>query len=387
MVGTRLAGIYVSPAGHLPGWDFNDYGLTAWRALSQGKTSVIFGYGTVLLAAVGLRYQSMVAGSLIGLFILLFLCIKEKRTRIAALFFFGIFLLGVPMSKAVEAGNPDLFLSVLFGIILLMLRNRTRTHSLISSILLGLLLGFFLNVKGFLLLFVLAALVVSGPDVAVIASFLVGFAAFSLWPWLYGVKSGIFDIFVFAVRGSQAESQTMFTQIHYGNNAILPYVSNVLQSFGAPRILIYIGSIMLALIIFVKPFVDEKIFLSVHHIKRSFSSFPFHLLIFTVCYIMMLTLTAWSYDYRILYALPLLFCFLGETRDRQTTRLLYLSIFFLLTKSLPIPKDRIMTAFLYLHFYFLLRAAISLLYNETHETHRHYPKSGAFRPGQNRHII
>lgn len=364
MVATRLAGIYVSPVGHVPGWDFNDYGVTPWNQILRGQTPFTFGYGSVLLAAAGFRYPGMVATSIIGLFVLLFLFITDRRTRILAVLGLAIFLLGVPTTKAIEAGNPDLFLSVLLGIILLMLRKQIRARSMARSILLGLLLGFFLNVKGFLLLFVVAALVLSQPDIPLLISFCMSFTGFALWPWLYGVKSGVWDVFIFAIRGSQLDAQTIFTEIHYGNNAILSYVSNVLQAFGAPRILTYIGSIILAVLLCIKPFFDEKISLSVALIKRSFSSFPFTLLIFTFCYLIMLTATAWSYDYRILYALPLLFCFLGESRDRHTTVLLYLSILFLLTKSLPIPKDRIMTAFLYLHFYFLLRAALSLWKNK-----------------------
>lgn len=375
-VGTRMAGTYVSPVGHVPGWDFNDYGVTPWNLILRGQTPFVFGWSSVLLAGAGLRYQSMVVLSIIGLLLLLFISIKRKDVRILTLIFFGIFLLGVPMNKAIEAGNPDLYLSVLFGIILLTLRNRTRAHSLISSILLGLLLGFFLNAKGFLILFVLAALVLSGPDIPLLVSFLVSFAAFALWPRIFGIKSGIFDMFIFAVRGSEIDSQTIFTQVHYGNNAIVSYVSNVLQAFDRHliptyihKILTYAGSVILAFLVFIKPFIDEKFIFT--RVKRSFSSFPFHLLVFTVCYIAILTLTAWSYDYRILYSLPLLFCFLGEPRTRHTTQLLYLSVLFLLTKSLFIPKDRIMTVFLYLHFYFLLRAAVSLLYNKTHETYRY----------------
>ncbi len=363
MVSTRLAGAYVSPAGQQPGWDFNDYGVTAWYQILRGQTPIVFGWSSVLLAAAGLRYPIMVAGSIIGLFGLLFLFITDRRTRILAVLGFGVFLLGVPMSKAIEAGNPDLFLSVLFGIILLILRKQNKTRSLFLSVILGFLLGFFLNVKGFLLLFVLAALAIPRPDIPLIISFLVSFTGFALWPRLYGVQSGIFDVFIFALQGSQSDSQTIFTQIHYGNNAILSYVSNILQTFGAPRLLIYIGSVILAVLVFIKPFLDEKISPTMTLIKQSRSSFPFTLLVYTLCYLIMLTATAWSYDYRILYAIPLLFCFLGESRDRKTTRLLYLSILFLLTKSLLIPKDRIMTVFLYLHFYFLLRAALSLWKN------------------------
>lgn len=360
MVSTRLAGTYISPVGHVPGWDFNDYAVTPWYQMQRGQASVVFGYGSVLLAAAGLRYQSMVAASLFGLLILLFIFIKEKRARIFSLLFFGTFLLGMPMNKAIEAGNPDLFLSVLFGAVLFLLRKKTQTRSLLQSVLLGILLGFFLNVKGFLVLFVLAALVLSGLNFPLIASFLVSFTAFALWPWMFGVKSGVFDVFLFAITSSRTDAQTIFTQVHYGNNAIVSYVSNVLQAFGAPRVLTYSGSIMLVLLIFVKPFFDENILPSIKLIKRSFSSFSFHLFVFTFCYIIMLTLTAWSYDYRILYAIPLLFCFIGTSPDRRTTRLLYLSIFCLLAKSLFIPKDRIMTIFLYLHFYFLIRASLSL---------------------------
>jgi hypothetical protein len=144
------------------------------------------------------------------------------------------------------------------------------------------------------------------------------FYGFALWPWLCTYNPAY--RLCFAIRESQKDPNDVYAD-SLRNNAILSYVSNILRHLVHPESH-YIGSILLAVGIFIKPFFDEKIFPSFALIKRS------PLLVFSFCYVAMLTLTAWSYDYRILYALPLLFYFLGEHRNRHTTQLLYLSIFF-----------------------------------------------------------
>lgn len=367
MIGTKLAArsyeeyFVTGPVGR----DYVNFAVTPWTQIREGIVPFAYSYGLVLLAAAGLTYPGLIAVSITGLFLLIFLFIRDKKSRLLALFVFIIFLLGVPMSKAIEAGNPDLFLAVVFGIILWLIRDK---RSLLTSIILGMLLGFVLTIKGFLLPFVLAVLIFSWRDIPVLVSFLISFSATSLWPSLFGIHSGIFSAFTFAVGASELEGSTILSQVHYGNIALVPYISNVLFALdkgilspGIHQLFTVILSVAAVLFLFIKPFFDEHI----NKIpKSSFTSFSFMLLVVTVCYIIMLTGTTWSYDYRILYALPLIFCFLGEPRDRNTTKFLYISILLLLTKSLFIPKDRIMTIFLYLHFYFLMRAAVSLWKNK-----------------------
>lgn len=403
MAGSRLFNTYFSPSGafRAPEWNFTTstlgrdlrvYSVQPWYEVRRGKTPYIFGYGSVLFvgAAVAafnalgacrtmtpcgiLAYQSIVAVSVLGFLFLLFLSVREKDTRIISLLLYGTLLLGVFMSKAFEAGNPDLFLAPMLGILLLDLRRRKREgkQSTLRSVALGLFLGLYLNMKAFLLLFVALSLILSG-DVVVWIFFFVSFAANALWPWLYHVKSGPFDVFYFAIRGTNGDNRWLYTQVNYGNNAIFPYVSNVLQGFDKGKIplairqlLTNVGGVVLFFLVLVLPWINEKTIRIINSkkklttvFKQSFSSYPFALLCFTASYVVMLTLTAWSYDYRIIYALPVLFVLLEEIRDAKSRQYLYLSIIFLVIKSLFIPKDRIMTAFLYLHFYFLLRAAIA----------------------------
>jgi len=367
------------------GRDIHAYAVVPWYDIQQGKTPRIFGYGAVLIAGVAIRFfelagmcaEPVTCGNLVYFF-MIFSCIGtlffltgkiviEKGKRHLAYFLFITFLFGVPMYRAIEAGNPDLFLAPLFGIILYIIRKmqRTRTQSILLSILLGVLLGLFLNVKAFLALFVILTLIFSGKNIALWISFAISFALSGVWARLWGVPAGLFDVFVFALHEDFAVNAWMYTQVNYGNNAIFPYVSNVLQAFDIGKVPVPVHTILtniigmgLFLFIFVKPWVDEKRYLPFN--KQSFRSFPFMLLLYTISYVIMLTLTAWSYDYRILYVLPLLFFFIDEANDPKTKRLLMISIVFLVLKCLWIPKDRIMTVFLYAHIYYLTRTAISL---------------------------
>lgn len=366
MIGTKLAaGTYekyfvTGPVGR----DWENFAVIPWSQIQHGTSPFAYSYGLVLLAATGLTYPGLVIASIIGLFLLIFLLIKNNASRIIAFLVFVTFLFGVPMGKAIEAGNPDLILAVVFGIILWLVQKK---RSLPASLILGLLLGFILTVKGFLLPIVLTVLIFSWWDIPVLVSFFISFSATSLWPALFGLHPGILSSLTFAVGASELEGSTILSQVHYGNIALVPYISNVLFAVengllptGFHQIITVILAVGTAILLFVKPFFDE-------HIKKipkgSSMTFPFMLLVITFCYIIMLTGTTWAYDYRIVYVLPILYCLLNEIRDRHTTMLLNTAIVLLLIKSLYIPKDRIMTLFLYVHFYFLLRAALSLWKN------------------------
>jgi hypothetical protein len=279
------------------------------------------------------------------------------------------------MYRAIEAGNVDLFLSVLFGIVLMMVTSMQKTvrHRLLKELFLGALLGLMLNVKAFLLPFVVISLISIPPTVALWASFGARCAVSALWPWVYGVHCGLFDVFVFAQNTTAMFTRELYTQVNYGNNAVIPYVSNVLQAFHAGKLsLLFLAvsttaiSIVIFLLIFVKPFFDEHIVSAIIVKKRIKITYPFLLVSYVLSYIGILILPAWSYDYRILYGIPLVGILLALAKNPETRRLLYLSMVSLLIKSLWIPKDRIMTVFLYVHLYFLLRAVLSYWREESY---------------------
>lgn len=366
------------------GRDIQAYSVNAWYAVREGKTPIIFGYGSVLAAGVfmqlfetsGMCHDALTCGSLMyvcliafGVFGLLWL------SRKSSLLFCVTFLLGIPMYRAIEAGNVDLFLSVLFGIVLMMVTSMQKTvrHRLLKELFLGALLGLMLNVKAFLLPFVVISLISIPPTVALWASFGASFAVSALWPWVYGVHCGLFDVFVFAQNTTAMFTRELYTQVNYGNNAVIPYVSNVLQAFHAGKLsLLFLAvsttaiSIVIFLLIFVKPFFDEHIVSAIIVKKRIKITYPFLLVSYVLSYIGILILPAWSYDYRILYGIPLVGILLALAKNPETRRLLYLSMVSLLIKSLWIPKDRIMTVFLYVHLYFLLRAVLSYWREESY---------------------
>jgi hypothetical protein len=359
------------------GRDVQAYSVNAWYAVREGKIPFTVGYGSVLLAgapvqlfeSTGMCHDALTCGDLVYVCLIVFgvsglLWLNRK----SALLFCAVFLLGVPMYRAIEAGNVDLFLSVLFGVILLIVASMQKTvkHRLSEELFLGVSLGFMLNVKAFLLPFVLISLISVPPTLALWASFAVSFSANALWPWAYGVHCGLFDVFLFARRDTLMFTKELYTQVNYGNNAVMPYVSNILQAFHAEKISLSFLAVAttalsagIVLLIVVKPFFDEHVVSTMTVKKRIKITYPFLLVCYVLSYIGMLTLPAWSYDYRILYGIPLIGILLTLTKNPKTLRLLYLSIVSLLIKSLWIPKDRIMTVFLYIHLYFLLRAVLS----------------------------
>ncbi len=408
MVGTRVAATYLSANGQLRapetnftgttlGWDLRSYVTDAWYTIEQGKTPATYGYGSVAIAGIIIQlfnlfhfclpdnstscsvllYQLEIVGSCLGFLLLLLGVIHDSKKRLLAFLVFITFLLGVSMNKALSSGNPDLFLSLFFGVILCILRKKKKSPVLLAGF--GVFLGLYLNMKAFLLLIVVVTIAATGLNGLLILSFLISFAAAALWPQLFGVRAGLLDVFLLGLGTNDAIGHWTYLQVNYGNNAIIPYVSNVLQAFDthkiplvAHQVLTNILSLFLTLAVFVKPWFDQhavswvikKYKPLVAMIRKRTAPFSFWLLLFTMCYFIMLTVTAWSYDYRILYSIPLIFFYLDLSNDSKTKRLLYLSIIFLLLKGLWIPKDRIMTAFLYIHFYYLIRAALSLWMND-----------------------
>jgi hypothetical protein len=394
----RIGITYANPTGHLqmPEWtfaysylgrDLQDYTIRPAYEISAGKTPFVFGYGSVFVAALSIRaaetfglcqpslpdacglllYRTTVILSIFSFLFILFAAIKNQKDRTIALIFFITFLLGIPMNKALESGNIDLLLAPGIGFVLLYLRRitkMTKNHP-IPYIALGCIGGILLNSKGFMVPFVLIMLLGTKMNVFGLATFAGSFAISALWPWLFNVRSGLWDVFSFSLRGSTIMNEQLFTHINYGNNSLFAYISNVVQTIASHTIsdnishlLIWIIYMLCIYLIILKPWIDEQV--KPARVLSFSSSYTLLLVLFTTSYTVILTLLAWSYDYRICYSIPIVFFLIAEAHDTKSRTLLYMAIICLLIKSLWIPKDRIMTIFLYIHLYFIMRAALSI---------------------------
>jgi hypothetical protein len=408
MIFTRLSLTYFSPSGHIrmPEWNFayetlgrdDKFSADAAFNIRKGKPGYIFGYSPVLISlifagtleSVGIcrtsdtasceprMYQMAVGIAIMGLLGLLYWCIPQNRDRILALALYGTFLLGVPMNKAIEAGNIDLLASLFLGISMVLLQRvlEKKGNTVIASLCLGLTIGFLANIKAFIILFAIVPLMLNLANPVLWISFILGFIGSTLWPYMYGVHSGIFDVF-FAAQGFVKDyagglSLHPVTQINYGNNAMFPYVSNVLSWIHSGKlapsmhsvVTMVVGTIVAGLL-YIKPLHDEGFLTksAVLYFKKHLSvffTFSFSLVLYTIAYMVITTLMTWSYDYRMLYSLPLLFFFIASPGNAKTKLLLHLCILFFLIKCLWIPKDRFMTLFLYIHMYYLMRTSLAL---------------------------
>lgn len=402
MIGTKLFAYYLDSIGSVKrlelhyetqylGRDLQQYSVLPAYQVRTGIVPYIFGYGSVLIATITTQFfelihicpiqnaevcghtlfQIMSIMSILGLYILIYVTL-QKEQRYIGILLYSIFLLGVPFSKSIEAGNIDSVVFLLYGYCLLLcvsLLQRTKNAQFIAMCIGGI-LGLLLNIKAFFLPFVFVSLwaIRSYRPALVIA--ILSYSVCALWPWLYGVHSGLFDVFLFAVRGSDAFGYQLYTQINYGNNAVVSYVSNILQAVDVGHVsttvhilLTYSISICVFIVLFILPWWDvrvRKVTISqLWTYIRSTKSVAFFMLLYAYATVSILTMTAWSYDYRIVYVIPVLCVLLAHIRQETTKQLLYISVLCLLIKCLWIPKDRILNIFLYAHYYFLLRAAIS----------------------------
>ncbi len=400
---SKLGITYLSPSGKLAvpeslfsasslGRDLSAYTTLPVYEIREKKTPFIFGYGSVFVATIVIStleqirvcspnepiacsrivYQLFVVSSIVLLFLYVYLSTQPMHRGIAILLYIA-FILGVPMNKAIEAGNLDAILACLYGAILY-LSHRFVQHKYVSqghAASIGILMGLLLSSKAFFLPGILLAFWSTRKNHSVIVWFIASFILTAMWPWIYGVRAGVFDVFAFGVRGSHAFGSQLFTQVNYGNNAIISYISNALQAVDTGILpvpvhtaLTYAISACVFFLIYILPLIQERVDIRRAYVAsrgwNTVLSAQTLALLYTYATVLMLTMTAWSYDYRIVYLVPAVLLLLTLSENKKTKELLYWSIIMLLLKCMWIPKDRIMNLFLYVHLYLLIRAAVSL---------------------------
>ncbi len=378
----------------LVGRDLTAYTTMPVYTIREGQVPFIFGYGSVTIADVLLHtmealhicsmqqsmscdyvlYIMLISCGTLGLAALIWYIVRDTKQRILAYTLYISILLGVPFSKAVEAGNLDIVLSVLYGIVLgIVLRYSGRRIPVYASLSIGALLGVLLSTKAFFIAFVLVTAALVVPNTAFIFACIVSYTTLSLWPLVYGVHTGLFDVFAFAMRGSDAFGPQLYTQINYGNNALISYISNLLQSIDTHRVslplhiaLTHTIALAVGLLVCVHPFFAEKgIIATLRMVKQRFNTgvYPVRelaIVLYAYATALLILLPAWSYDYRLLYLFPVLLALIQYTKTARSKELLYWSVIFLLCKCMWIPKDRFMNIWLYAHIYFLLRSATAV---------------------------
>lgn len=400
---SKLGITYLSPSGKLAvpeslfstnllGRDLSAYTTLPVYEIREKKTPFIFGYGSVFVATIvistleligvcspndpttcsRIMYQLFLISSIGGLFLYVHLTTQPPDRSVAILLYIA-FIIGVPMNKAIEAGNLDAILASLYGAILYLsqrfVQNKYVSQGYAASI--GILMGLLLSSKAFFLPGILLTIWFTRKNFTVFICFIASYIISSMWPWLYGVQAGIFDVFTFGMRGSDAFGSQLFTQVNYGNNAIISYVSNTLQAVDTGiltvpvhTVLTYAISACVFILIYIFPLIQERVDLRRAYLAvcgwNTVLSAQTLALLYTYATVLMLTMTAWSYDYRIVYLIPAVLLLLTLSENRKTRELLYWAIIMLLLKCMWIPKDRIMNLFLYMHLYLLIRAAVSL---------------------------
>jgi hypothetical protein len=276
----------------------------------------------------------------LGLMGIAWMYLRHSPSRDLGLMITAIFFLGIPMQKALDSGNIDLIVAPLLGIALYLTLSKRHVY------LLGIVLGILASSKATVLPFVVISLAFGGKRVWL--SFLASYTVLVLTPRAYGVPSGLFDVLVAAKQGGDEFNLLRFTQVNYGNNALVPYVSQIVNgiipaaSLSLRTFVIQIISILTALFV-LSPLIY------IRKLPRNPVFF------YTLAYVGILLFPAWTYDYRLLYALPILYAYMKECKTHDY---LYFSILLLLLKSSWILKGRIMNIFLYISLYYLLKAVI-----------------------------
>lgn len=336
-----------------------------------------------------LFYQRFLIISSIGWFIFMLLMMRNttKESRLVMLMYFTLFLLGIPGSMIIERGNIDLLLSLFVGILLFSLvqvskRQFTQSFSRVISVFIGIIGGFLVNAKLFLLPFVFVSLF-AAPSVflATAASVFTFYGlTYYLPSVLYGVNITLRDLWWtsivsanegirlfylserLAVTHSLEATVSLFVPCGAGvcSNENIIFISFVSKILFIVLFVIPVGVLLLRLM------KKNREQLMIHMKDKTFILFFF---IFIDAFINLFLQI--SFLYRLSYSVPILLLVYRETAPNSRSRwYCYLSMIFLAVKGLWISYTiipvgisifdaRAMNLFVVLHFYYLVKAGLA----------------------------
>lgn len=348
-----------------------------------------------------LLYEWLLIATVGGYIFFIFLITRyRKKESYILLLFLVSFLLGIPGSLGLERGNIDISLSLISGLLLFLLLASRKYPILIKIIFTGIISGFIVNSKLFLVPFAVIAILTSRN---ILFSFLISICTFLILTYLpniFGAPSNLTNIFQSAFVFSKESPVVPFV------GAGLPYnhsfsaigtlatdcvFKQTCDTFKEDTVRISLVSFILFFATFILPFITTSfIAKKIYKLKFTFWSLTikaplfiynaredkrFILFLFILADALVNLIPRLSFDYRLYFSLPILFLLWKESRVNDKARFYcYLSMIFLIIKGLWIftiinPKGmnllepRGMSLFVVLHFYFLIKAGIELLYN------------------------
>lgn len=316
-----------------------------------------------------LFYKVVVVTSIVGLVSLVFLLTEKRNQRSTAAVFLIAFLLGVPGGMGIESGNLDIFLSVLYGFVLLLQQiSLMSKRKYLYPILLGIIAGALLQTKLFFLPIVFVFLFCSKRPLLFSLSLLATAIVIAIIPGFYNVPIDP----LYALRAAQTlrEDTYLSSEIVYGNNSTRAMVGGIV--FAVPalhttqfvrEVLVNVGGGLLFLLVLVSPIfarLVHKPIRFVHAVFQDRLQYKFFIVLNCCAVSAVILWPEISLAYRFFYLIPLIFVLVDTSKNTLSKQAMGLALSALLIRSLFVWHSRSLHVFLLVFFYFFILASISI---------------------------
>jgi len=330
--------------------------------------------------------------SIIGIVYIFLICVLKQtnRFREKTMILLGIIFLGISGAFALDRGNLDLLFSGIMSIYVALFLSGKKINVFMTSCL-GLILGYIISAKIFLVIFIVPFLLFV-PNPLIFGIFLTGtWIVLSYVPALYGVVSGPTVLFKTAFIASKATSNLFLVPVMLSYNdslqatASLVSVCRQIRSCNRENFLelisYYFVIVILFCSVFLLPLVDfvvdilrkiRKISVQVLVIMKNIRPSSWAIIILCIGTAIINTIPESTYVYRIVYSLPVIILLLAYTEvNRNSKAYLMLSIVCFSIKNMwtgqlvnplvfSVFDPRILNVFLFLHYYFLIKSGLAI---------------------------
>lgn len=338
-----------------------------------------------------LYYQISLVIILILYLIIYFLILKDtsEKTKIVSILFGMSFLLGIPFSLGIHQGNIDVLLSGILGIVIITalqnINDRSKKYNLVWSLLVVSSIGFIMSVKIYLLLFAIPLILFYPKKLLHLMFLFFVCIIFTLSPYLYGIRTNIFDPIVSA-KAYMTYYESIFGLTFYiskniSTTAMATFFTSCIAEkscMNAPfvRKALTILSMLLLSFVFIAPFVKvyKKLFSALYFIRKNLKQYqlPLILLLLAMGSAAINLIPLASPSYRLCYSFVItliVYVFVGSN-DKIKKFVIY-SMIFLCVYGIWVPSIvqpsgfrlfdiRAWNMLLLFHYFFLIKATITM---------------------------
>lgn len=336
-----------------------------------------------------LMYRMLLILTCLGFLVFTFVVGRQSKHVSILILYLITFILSVPGSLGIQRGNPDILFALITGWLLLMVQQDIRSHSgsIRRSLLIGVLNGFLVATKVFLLPYALLSIVFTRKQWLTAGVSIAVFLFYTLLPNAFGIPSTPWDSILLAFRSDR--NVPLANPGYLGFNHTLAATASLLTScvekhscdyFKEDATVIQTLRILLGALVFVVPFISTRWINRTYNLRTLFpyirrmrsthaGKSALFLLGISVSYAAMNLLPNAVFLYRLYYALPIMFVLFGSAKEKLSLYpSLLLAMGFLLLKGQWYPyiihphgftlnDPRAMNVFVIFHAFFLIRYA------------------------------